>query len=66
MTVHFEQISTWRERIGQAVDFPLHVPTDVERAMVAEIADLRAELAKHASRRRSRAGTSALGPISLT
>lgn len=36
------KISTWRERIGQAEDFPLHVPTDVERAMVAEIADLRA------------------------
>jgi len=38
------EISTWRERIGQAADFPLHVPTDVERAMVAEIADLRAAL----------------------
>lgn len=42
MTVHFKNISTWRERIGQAADFPLHVPTDVERAMVAEIAELRA------------------------
>jgi hypothetical protein len=38
----FKKITTWRERIGQAPDFPLHVPTDVERAMVAEIADLRA------------------------
>jgi hypothetical protein len=37
-----KNISTWRERIGQPADFPLHVPTDVERAMVAEIADLRA------------------------
>lgn len=37
-------ISTWRERIGQAANFPLHVPTDVERAMVAEIAELRAAL----------------------
>jgi hypothetical protein len=40
-----EKISTWRERIGQAADFPLHVPTDVERAMVAEIAELRAAAA---------------------
>jgi hypothetical protein len=41
MTAPFKKISTWRERIGQTADFPLHVPTDVERAMVAEIADLR-------------------------
>jgi hypothetical protein len=42
MTAPFKKISTWRERIGQNADFPLHVPTDVERAMVAEIAELRA------------------------
>jgi hypothetical protein len=35
-------IRTWRERIGQVPDFPLHAPTDVERAMEAEIAELRA------------------------
>ncbi len=35
-------IRTWRERIGQPADFPLHAPTDVERAMQAEIAELRA------------------------
>jgi hypothetical protein len=44
MTAPFKKISTWRERIGQTADFPLHVPTDVERAMVAEIAELRAAL----------------------
>lgn len=42
MTAHFENIRTWRERIGQAEEFPLHLATDVERAMVAEIAELRA------------------------
>jgi len=42
MTAPFKKIRTWRERIGQTADFPLHVPTDVERAMVAEIAELRA------------------------
>lgn len=36
-------IKTWRERIGAGPDFPLHVPTDVERAMEAEIAELRAQ-----------------------
>lgn len=35
-------IRTWRERIGQPADFPLHAPTDVERAMEDEIAELRA------------------------
>lgn len=40
------RIATWRERIGATNDFPLHAPTDVERAMVAEIAALRAELAQ--------------------
>jgi hypothetical protein len=42
MTAPSKKISTWRERIGQSADFPLHVPTDVERAMVAEISELRA------------------------
>jgi len=36
-------IKTWRERIGAGRDFPLHMPTDVERAMEAEIAELRAQ-----------------------
>lgn len=35
------EIMTWRERIGQQANFPLHAPTDVERAMEAEIAELR-------------------------
>jgi Lar family restriction alleviation protein len=35
-------VRTWRERIGVGLDFPLHAPTDVERAMVGEIAELRA------------------------
>ncbi|MDQ2822763.1 MAG: hypothetical protein M3Y65_20690 [Pseudomonadota bacterium] len=39
---HFKKISTWRERIGQTAEFPLYLATDVERAMVAEIAELRA------------------------
>jgi hypothetical protein len=39
-------VKTWRERIGQAADFPLHAPTDVERAMEAEIAELRACIAQ--------------------
>jgi hypothetical protein len=32
-------IKTWRERIGVGPDYQLHAATDVERAMVAEIAD---------------------------
>jgi hypothetical protein len=36
------RIKTWRERIGAAADFPLHAPSEVERAMEAEIAELRA------------------------
>lgn len=36
-------IKTWRERIGAGEDFPMHVPSCVERAMMNEIADLRAE-----------------------
>lgn len=39
-------IKTWRERIGVGADFPLHGPTDVERAMVAQIEELEAALAK--------------------
>lgn len=35
-------VRTWRERIGADATFPLHAPTDVEAAMVAEIAELRA------------------------
>lgn len=42
-----EPIKTWRERIGAAPEFPLHAPTDVERAMVAQIAELEAALAKY-------------------
>jgi len=42
-------VRTWRERIGQNADFPLHAPTDVERAMEAEIAELRALIAANAS-----------------
>lgn len=38
------RVATWRERIGAGADFPLHVPTNVERAMVAQIADLEAAL----------------------
>lgn len=37
-------IRTWRERIGANPAFPLHAPNDVERAMEAEIADLRARI----------------------
>jgi hypothetical protein len=37
-------VSAWRERMGKPTDWPLHAPTDVERAMVAEIAALRAQL----------------------
>jgi hypothetical protein len=36
-------VRSWRERMGKAADWPLHAPTDVERAMVAEIAELRAQ-----------------------
>jgi len=35
-------VKTWRERIGVGANYPLHAPTDVERAMEAEIAELRA------------------------
>lgn len=44
MTTNMNTVKTWRERIGQTADFPLHAPTDVERAMEAEIAELRAWL----------------------
>jgi hypothetical protein len=33
------KIKTWRERLGFEADFPLHAATNVESAMVAEIAD---------------------------
>jgi hypothetical protein len=36
------KVRAWRERMGKPADWPLHAPTDVERAMVAEIAELRA------------------------
>lgn len=39
-------VPTWRERIGRGAEFPLHAPNDVERAMEAEIAELRAHLAQ--------------------
>lgn len=38
-------VSEWRERMGKPADWPLHSPTDVERAMVAEVAELRAQQA---------------------
>ena len=38
-------VAPWRARIGVGADFPLHAPTDVERAMEQEIAELREELA---------------------
>ena len=37
-------VKTWRERIGAGEDFPMHVPSCVERAMMNEIADLRAQI----------------------
>jgi hypothetical protein len=43
-------VKTWRERIGVGPEFPLHSPTDVERAMVAQIADLEAALTQMAPR----------------
>jgi hypothetical protein len=39
------EIRTWRARIRADESFPLHAPTDVEQAMVAEIAELRAAAA---------------------
>jgi hypothetical protein len=39
-------VRTWRQRIGVGKDWPLHAPNDVERAMVAEIAELRLATAK--------------------
>lgn len=39
-------VQTWRARIGAGQDFPLHAPTNVERAMEAEIADLRGATAR--------------------
>lgn len=37
-------VKTWRQRLGLGDAYPLHAPTDVERAMVAEIAELRARV----------------------
>jgi hypothetical protein len=37
-------VRTWRERIGVSPLFPLHAPNNVERAMEAEIAELREAL----------------------
>lgn len=34
-------VPTWRTRIGAGEDFPMHVPSCVERAMMNEIAELR-------------------------
>lgn len=34
-------VPTWRARIGAGEDFPMHVPSCVEHAMMGEIADLR-------------------------
>lgn len=42
MTMKTSTVQTWRERLGRGQDFPLHGATDVERAMEAEIAELRA------------------------
>lgn len=45
------RIRTWRDRLGRPADFPLHAPTDVERAMEAEIAELRVLAARPAAGR---------------
>lgn len=37
-------VQTWRARIAVGPDFPLHAPTNVERAMEAEIEELRSAL----------------------
>ena len=34
------QVPTWRARIGAGEDFPMHVPSCVERAMMNQIAEL--------------------------
>jgi len=47
------EVKTWRARIGVGPDFPPHAPNDVERAMVAEIAELRTQLAVAAAARRN-------------
>lgn len=43
-------VRTWRQRIGVSKDWPLHAPNDVERAMVAEIAELRLVLGQAAGK----------------
>lgn len=40
-------VKTWRERMGVSADFPLAVPSSVERAMEGEIADLRSTLGRN-------------------
>jgi len=42
-------VRTWRERLGLQADFPLHVPSNVEWAMEAEIAELRRALTQSES-----------------
>lgn len=37
-------VPTWRARIGADEDFPMHVPSSVERAMMDEIAELRGRI----------------------
>jgi hypothetical protein len=37
-------IKTWRERLGLPADFPMHIPSNVEHAMLSEIAELRGSL----------------------
>lgn len=54
---HFKKIATWRERIGQTAEFPLHLATDVERAMEAEIAELRTAKSVRSYRSRKRNST---------
>jgi hypothetical protein len=38
------EVPTWRARIGVGEDFPMHVPSCVEFAMMDEIAGLRAQV----------------------
>jgi len=52
------EVRTWRERIGAKPDFPLHAPTDVERAMEAEIAELRDPAVARAPAPKSATGSS--------
>lgn len=49
-TVQAAPIRAWRERLGLPADFPLHVPSNVEWAMEAEIAELRAQFVPPAAK----------------